>query len=201
ALVETATKVSDEMGAQLADLAIVDVRSDDEHLVARVTSGENKLRISLVLAPAKKISGLTIERDVDAPPPLSSFGEALREAAALAPRAQLLVAALDHGACKPLQELAATDELAIGSTFKLYVLLGLVDRILAGKAAWTDEIAARDDWKSLPGGVTQNEPPGAKRSLAVLAERMIAISDNTAADHLLYTIGRRSVEAAVRAAK
>lgn len=121
--------------------------------------------------------------------------------AALAPRAQLLVAALDQGACRPLQELAATDELAIGSSFKLYVLLGLVDRILAGKAAWTDELAVRDDWKSLPSGITQNEPPGTRHSLRELAERMISKSDNTAADHLLYTVGRRGVEAALRATR
>ncbi|MBC7978620.1 MAG: serine hydrolase, partial [Myxococcales bacterium] len=83
-------------------------------------------------------------------------------------------------------------------TFKLYVLLGLVDRILAGKATWTDELAVRDAWKSLPSGVTQNEPPGTKHPLQQYAERMISISDNTAADHLLYSLGRRTVETAVR---
>jgi beta-lactamase class A len=111
------------------------------------------------------------------------------------------VAALDKGTCKPLQELATTEQLAIGSTFKLYVLLALADRVLAGQAAWTDELAVRDDWKSLPSGTTQNEPPGTKHPLAMYAERMISISDNTAADHLIYTLGRKAVEAAVRAAK
>jgi beta-lactamase class A len=198
--VDQAAKVFEQMGAQLRDLAVVDARSDDEQLIAHVTAAGVKLKISLSLAPAtKKIAGLLIERDVETGPPLASFGDALREAATLAPKAQLLVAALDHGACKPQQELAASEPLAIGSTFKLYVLIALADRILAGKAAWTDEIAVRDDWKSLPSGTTQNEPPGAKRSLATLAERMISISDNTAADHLLYTLGRRTVEAALRA--
>jgi beta-lactamase class A len=198
--VDQTVKVFEQMGAQLGDLAVVDARSDDEQLIAHVTAAGVKLKISLALAPAsKKIAGLLIERDVETGPPLASFGDALREAATLAPKAQLLVAALDRGACKPQQELAASEPLAIGSTFKLYVLLALADRILAGKAAWTDEIAVRDDWKSLPSGTTQNEPPGAKRSLATLAERMISISDNTAADHLLYTLGRRTVEAALQA--
>jgi beta-lactamase class A len=197
---EQTLKIFEQMSPQLADLALVDATSDDEQLVAHATAAGVKLRIQLSLSPAtKKIAGLLIQRDVDAGPAPESFGDALRAAAALAPKAQLLVAALDHGTCKPQQELAASEPLAIGSTVKLYVLLALADRILAGKAAWTDEIAVRDDWKSLPSGITQNEPPGTRRSLATLAERMISISDNTAADHLLYTLGRRTVEAAVRA--
>jgi beta-lactamase class A len=191
-----------ELGVQLAGLTIVDVQGPANALVAHVAAGELKLRISLELdAASKQISGLVVRRDVDTGPPLASFGDALRAAGALAPKAQLLIATLDHGACKPLHELGGTDQLAIGSTFKLYVLLALVDRIVAGKAAWTDELAVRDDWKSLPSGVTQNEPPGTKHPLQLFAERMISISDNTAADHLLYAVGRREVEAAVRATK
>jgi len=199
---DKAQQIFAQLGQQLAGLKIVGVQGDANALVAHVVAGELKLRISLELdAPSKQIAGLTVERSADHGPALSSFGDALRAAGALAPKAQLLVAALDHGTCKPLHELGGTDQLAIGSTFKLYVLLGLADRILAGKAAWTDELAVRDDWKSLPSGVTQNEPPGTKHALQVFAERMISISDNTAADHLLYTVGRREVEAAVRASK
>jgi beta-lactamase class A len=191
-----------QLSSQLAGLQIVSIHASENELVARVVAGDAKLRISLALdSPSKKISGLLIQRDVDTGPRPQTFEDALRMVAALAPRAQLLVAALDNGACRPLQELEARDELAIGSTFKLYILLGLADRILAGKAAWADEIAVRDDWKSLPSGITQNEPPGTKQSLATLAERMISISDNTAADHLLYTLGRKSVEAALRATR
>jgi beta-lactamase class A len=200
--VEQTLQIFQSMSAQLAGLTIVEVRGDADQLIARVTAGDSKLRISVSLdPPTKKIAGLLIERDVDAAPRLQSFGEALRRAAELAPRAQLLVAGLDQGTCVPLQELGTTEQLAIGSTFKLYILLALADRILAGKAAWTDEIAIREDWKSLPSGITQNEPPGSKQSLATLAERMISLSDNTAADHLLYTLGRKTVEAAVRASR
>jgi beta-lactamase class A len=191
-----------QMGAQLASLQIATIEGTDDRLVAHVVVGDARLRITLVLdATTKQISGLLIKPDADTGPRPQSFEEALHAVAALAPHAQLLVAALDHGTCKPLQELAATDELAIGSTFKLYVLLGLVDRIVAGKAAWADELAVRDDWKSLPSGTTQNELPGTRHSLQVFAERMISISDNTAADHLLYTVGRKEVEAAVRATR
>ena len=195
-------KVFGDLSRQLSGLAINDIKGTDEQLIARVTAGDAKLRISLVLDPAtQQIAGLLLTRDVEQGPRPQSFQEAIRMTAALAPKAQLLVAALDKGTCKPIQELAANDELAIGSSFKLYVLLGLADRILAGKAAWTDELAVRDDWKSLPSGVTQNEPPGTKHPLQLFAERMISISDNTAADHLLYTVGRKDVEAALRASR
>jgi beta-lactamase class A len=202
--IERLQKIFEDLGHELTDLAITSVEGGDDELVAHVTSGGQKLKLKVTLAldPAsKQISGLLFAGDLETSARPQSFAEALRTIAGLAPKAQFLVAALDKGTCKPLHELAVTDELAIGSTFKLYVLLGLVDRIAAGKATWNDEIAVRDDWKSLPSGVTQNEPPGTKRSLATLAERMISISDNTAADHLLYTVGRKEVEAAVRAAK
>jgi beta-lactamase class A len=200
--IDQALKIFEQLGAELGSLAIASVEGVEARLVAHVTATGGKLRITLVLDPTmKQISGLLIQGDFEPGDRPQSFADALRTAAGLAPKAQLLVAALDNGACRPLQELAASDELAIGSTFKLYVLLGLVDRILAGKAAWTDELAVRDDWKSLPSGTTQNEPPGTKHALQTFAERMISISDNTAADHLLYTVGRKDVEAAVRATR
>ena len=196
---DKAIQIFAEMGKQLAELKIVEVQSVPDGLGARVTAGASKLRISLSLDPTTgQISGLLVRGDVDTGPPLGSFEDALRTAATLAPKASLLVAALDNGACKPQHELGGTDQLAIGSTFKLYVLLGLADRVLAGKAKWTDELAVRDDWKSLPSGVTQNELPRTKHPLQLYAERMIGISDNTAADHLIYTLGRKQVEAALR---
>jgi beta-lactamase class A len=194
--------IFEQVGPGLGEAAITSVEGTDQRVVAHVTTIRGKLQFTLELEPTNnQISGLLIQAEIDTSDRPQSFEEALRAVAALAPKAQLLVAALDHGACRPLQELAASDELAIGSTFKLYVLLGLVDRIVAGKAAWTDELAVRDDWKSLPSGTTQNDPPGTKHSLQTFAERMISISDNTAADHLLYTIGRNRVEDAVRATK
>lgn len=189
-----------QMGGQLTAVALGEVHGDANGLAAAATIDGEKFQIVLAIDPAsRQITTLAFRPDNT--PRLKSFDEALRTIATLAPRAQLLVAALDKTGCHPLQELATTDELAIGSTFKLYVLLALADRIAAGKAKWTDEIAIRDEWKSLPSGTTQNEPPGKKLTLATLAERMISISDNTAADHLLYTLGRKEVEATVRAAQ
>lgn len=187
--------------AQRGDIAIADdVKDSGTSLVAHATIGDDHLRVSIAVEPTSgKIVGLLFRPDL-APGP-TSYADAQHALAALAPHAQFLVAALDHGACKPLHAFASSDELALGSAFKLYVLLGLADRMIAGTSHWTDEPAVRDEWKSLPSGITQNDAAGTKMSIQTFAERMISISDNTATDHLLYTVGRKSVEAALREAK
>ena len=48
----------------------------------------------------------------------------------------------------------------------------------------------RDELDSLPSGTTQDEPPGTGLPVRELALRMIAMSDNTATDHLIDLVGR-----------
>lgn len=176
------------------------VEGDGQKLVAHVALGDTKLRILLSIDPqSAQIVGLRLQPDVDVGPQPASFDEARDLLGKIAPKSTFLVAELKQGACAPIQSSAPKDELAIGSTFKLYVLLALADQMRAGKAAWADELAIRDDWKSLPSGRTQADAAGTKLSLLELAERMISISDNTAADHLLQFVGRKAVEAALRA--
>ena len=189
------------MAAQLGAIAIDSVEQPAEGIIAHAKTAAGPIDFKLALDPATgKIAGLVIEENTGPPP--TSYDEAIAQLKALAPHAQLLVAEIDaKGACKPLHALAATDELAIGSAFKLYVLLGLADRIIAGKQTWDDSIPVHDEWKSLASGVTQKDDAGTKLTIRELADRMISISDNTATDHLLYTVGRKSVEAALRTAK
>jgi beta-lactamase class A len=195
-------KVLDELARQLAKVAIDKTEGGDERLVAHASVGDAKLRIIVALDHATgKIAGLLFQPDTDAMVKPSSYDEAQHTLASLAPHASMLVASLDRGTCKPLHAVAASTQLAIGSTFKLYVLLGVADRLLAGKQHWEDELAVRDEWKSLPSGITQDDPAGTKLTIKTFAERMISISDNTATDHLLYTVGRKQVEAALREAK
>ena len=92
-----------------------------------------------------------------------------------------------------LMDIAAKNEnraLAIGSTFKLYVLGAIAEDVAAGKGAWTDLVEIRDDMKSLPSGTMQLLPEGTKKPVADFAMQMISISDNTAADHLIRHAGR-----------
>jgi hypothetical protein len=78
--------------------------------------------------------------------------------------------------------------------FKLYVLGALNEAVVAGRASWSEPLAIRDRWKSLPTGTLQNEPAGTTLPLSRYADLMISISDNTATDHLIHRLTRRAVE-------
>lgn len=87
---------------------------------------------------------------------------------------------ISHHADKPL---------AVGSTFKLYVLAALAEDIKAGRRKWTDVVPLSE--KSYPSGQMQNWPKGAPVTLHTLASMMISISDNTATDQLIAVLGDR----------
>jgi len=100
---------------------------------------------------------------------------------------------------RPKPEPLATHEpdraLALGSAFKLYVL-GALARELVGTTRKLEEVVRLDaKWRSLPSGQLQSWPIDTPVTLQTLASMMISISDNTATDHLLFTLGREKVEA------
>lgn len=86
---------------------------------------------------------------------------------------------ISHNGDKPL---------ALGSTFKLYVLAALAEDIKAGRRKWTDVVPLTEE--SFPSGQMQNWPKGAPVTLHTLASLMISISDNTATDQLIAVLGR-----------
>jgi hypothetical protein len=91
----------------------------------------------------------------------------------------------------------ADERMAIGSTFKLYVLIALSELVEGGEAAWDERLAVRDGLKSLPSGTMQVLREGTERPLEEFARAMISISDNTATDHLIARVGRERVESVV----
>jgi hypothetical protein len=131
------------------------------------------------------------------PPAPTSWTEIDQRLQALAPQVSLLVARLDVGAgqCRPVHAVAAADAHPLGSAFKLYVLGTLAREVAAGRAGWDEPLPIREEWKSLPSGEFQDLPAGTVLPLRSYAENMIAISDNTATDHLINRLGRRRVEA------
>lgn len=162
-----------------------------------VDSQRHWLRIGLTTedAPSGRMSDLTIAPNGDLDPALQTWPAVLGAVRALTPEVGFAAASLSPSGCTMLQESDSGRELAIGSNLKLYILAALGADIRAGRRAWTDTVAIRDDWKSL--SPLELETAGTVHTLRDLAERMIAGSDNTAADHLLYTVGRAAVEAAV----
>ena len=87
----------------------------------------------------------------------------------------------------PLISRNADTPLALGSAFKLYVLAALAEDVKAGRRKWTDVVPLTE--KSFPSGQMQDWPEGSPVTLHTLASMMISISDNTATDQLIATLG------------
>lgn len=85
----------------------------------------------------------------------------------------------------------ADTRLALGSTFKLYVLAALAEDVKAGRRKWSDIVVLTE--KSFPSGQLQNWPEGSPVTLHTLASLMISISDNTATDQLIAVLGKQRI--------
>lgn len=96
---------------------------------------------------------------------------------------------------KTLAQHNENQALAVGSSFKLAVLLELRNRI-EKKHAWTWKrvVTLDPSWRSLPTGILQTWPKRAPLTVQTLASLMISQSDNTAADTLIHLLGRASLE-------
>jgi beta-lactamase class A len=129
-------------------------------------------------------------------PMTTSPDEIIGKLKALHGRTSLAVLRLDGAAPRLLHGLEPDAPLAIGSTFKLYVLGALAQEAAAGRVPWDRVVRLEDGLKSLPSGVLQTWPTGTPLTVQTLASEMISISDNTAADHLLRLLGRQTVESA-----
>lgn len=83
----------------------------------------------------------------------------------------------------------------LGSMFKLYVLAAVADQVAAGRLDWERQLTLTAADKTLPSGTLQDEPDGTKITVREAAKQMISISDNTATDLLIRTVGEPAVRA------
>ncbi|MFU7528687.1 serine hydrolase [Qipengyuania sp. ASV99] len=95
------------------------------------------------------------------------------------------------GGSDPVLARAVDAQMALGSTFKLYVLAALASEIADGKRSWNDVVTLNT--RSFPSGMMQDWPENAPVTLHTLASLMISISDNTATDQLIRLLGRDAV--------
>lgn len=84
--------------------------------------------------------------------------------------------------------------MAVASSFKLYLLKALQQEVTDGRMRWDDVVRLDPRRRSLPTAPLNRWPDGAPLTLQTLATWMIARSDNTATDHLLFHLGRELVE-------
>ena len=168
------------------------VASFEIHFAKAVGTGT----IALNPAPPHRIDGLLFKnfkpRD-DSPTQVSE------SISALPGQANALLGKLGpDGTLSPILAHNADQSLALGSTFKLYVLSALARSISEGQHRWDEVVPLAA--KSMPSGVLQNWPDGSQLTVQTLATLMISISDNTATDQLIDLLGREAVEQEVAAA-
>ena len=144
-------------------------------------------------ATAPYLIGALLFQPYTATPVPTSWEQVDTGLRALAGHATML--ATEVGSSTPLHALQADTPGAIGSAFKLYVLGALGSAVEHGTASWNQKLAIHAAWKSLPSGALRNAPDGRTFTLRYFAQQMIAVSDNTAADHLIHRLGRSAVEA------
>lgn len=137
-----------------------------------------------------RIAGLTYGEATYADP-AQAISQAVSSLQALPGDVSLLVQ--ENG--QETLNLNADQPLAVGSAFKLAVLLALRQQIAAGQLAWDDVVMLQPQWKTLPSGLLQTWPDGSPMTVNTLASLMISQSDNTAADGVMSLVGRSAIEA------
>ena len=193
---ETFAQISQQLTAQLGP--IVGVESVEQ-------TGENKAQITLRFEKATaagpmtlsasepyKIEGLLLN---DIRPVASDADDISADLSALPGSAAAWFGPLDGDPLFTYGDPAR--QYALGSAFKLYVLAALSRAVSEGRLSW-DQVVPLDA-KSFPSGIMQKWPDGAPVTLQTAATLMISISDNTATDLVLKTVGRDAVEAEMRA--
>ncbi len=183
------------------DLESIEAR-DDGALIASLYSAKNDQSFALAIAAGAEaphqITGLNVRPLPKKPKEGDTWDDidaALEEFASDVSIGAYAVR--ENGSLSPIHMLNERTPLATGSAFKLWVLAALADQVRDGRLRFDDTLAVREEWKSLPGGTMQNEANGTEHPLSHYANMMISISDNTATDHLIHTIGRERVEAAM----
>ena len=157
----------------------------DGKFTFRFTDGDMPVTLTLEAAAPHRVAGLWFGPIT---PHLKSLADLTARLDKLPGQVGFQLQRLDNG--QVLAALHPEKPLAIGSTFKLYILATL----LKDKQPWDKVIKLEDRYKSLPSGELQNWPAGSPVTVHTLALKMIANSDNTASDHLLALAGPAHVQ-------
>jgi len=132
-----------------------------------------------------------------AEPPAAQVPALFGEIVGLPGEVSLIAARLEESGPASFLTEKAERPLAVGSSFKLFLLAELVRQVKAGERRWSDVVPLGAP--SLPSGLLHQWPKGSPITLHSLAALMISRSDNSAADTLLAVLGRDKVEAALPA--
>ncbi len=185
-----AKKLRNENGPALRIASIKPENPAQATLIVAYENAQVVVRFAIESDPPHRIIGLLVTgvaRKGD------SFDAVIADLKKLPGKTSLLVTRLDASGASPIAAWQPDLPLATGSMFKLFVLETLATEIAAGRRNWAEVVPLGAP--SLPSGVTQDWPRGTPMTLQTLGTEMISISDNTATDTLIRTLGRARVDA------
>ena len=178
-----------------------EVQSASSGVAVRLAASQGELLMELGVDPSGQVVGLLFSEPPPPRDPAASWESLVDEVRELPAQTSFLVATVDDGRCVPVAGTPAGSApdapLPIGSMVKLYVLGAVVDAVGRGDLGWDTQLTVTHAVRSLPSGELQDAPTGTVVTVREAAEKMIAISDNTAMDLLVDAVGRDRVEAAV----
>ncbi|MEV8639054.1 serine hydrolase [Streptosporangium sp. NPDC051023] len=162
--------------------------------------GEQRYLIAISVDGDGKINELQIPpAPGPVPPGPKSWSELDSRLRTVAPNVGFLAAEIDaRGRCQVVHGVAEDKPRPLGSIFKLYVLGAVAEKIRDGGLSWNTKLTIKPEWKSPSEGGLWDRPDNSTVTVREAAKLMISISDNTAADMLIHTVGRKAVEAKVR---
>ncbi|MGE0308568.1 MAG: serine hydrolase [Acidimicrobiia bacterium] len=172
------------------------VASQPTELIVLADSAAGRVAITITVdaAAPHRILGL-LAQPGELPEPPTTWAEVDSRLRATAPNTAYLAAEVGKdGSVTTLHASKADDSVPLGSAFKLYVLGAVVRSVESGALTWDRQLTITDAIKSLPSGELQDRTTGSTVTVREAAEKMIQISDNTAADLLATTVGRDAVE-------
>ncbi|WP_226343758.1 serine hydrolase [Agilicoccus flavus] len=176
---------------------VENVTSDGDSGVATLVSARGgRFTLSMTVTKAGLIDGALL-RTVAAGSAATSWSGVDARLKQAAPDASVLAVTLDAAGRPTVVHRSGSQEAQpVASIFKLYVLAAVAEQVAAGSLAWDRQLTLTAADVSLPSGDLRNSPPGTKITVRDAAQKMIAASDNTAADLLLRTVGEPAVLAA-----
>lgn len=126
-----------------------------------------------------------------------SVEETVDQLVATADAVSVLVARIDDDRCVALVEQNIAAPLETASMFKGYVLGAVADAVDAGDLTLDTPVSLDADLLNTNGSRIASAPIGTEFSLLEMATLMMALSDNTATDHLMKLIGRDELDRAL----
>lgn len=131
------------------------------------------------------------------PPAINSWADVDAALSKIGGKYSYRVSKVSNGRCEQLAGSNTAESLPLASIFKMYVLYAVADAARAGTLSWDEELTITSEAKAVGSSGFDKLPAGSRVPVRLLAEKMIANSDNMATDLLMERVGHEAVERAL----